>query len=48
MEAYKASDISTGNKIMLDSKNMWEASIAGCGEIADYMAEMSKRFEDLH
>ena len=48
MEAYKASDIATGNKIMLDTKNMWEAAIAGCGEIADYMAEMSKRFKDLH
>ena len=47
MEAYIAGDSKTGDKKMKDSKKLWDTAMAGCGQIAVAMGDVSKKFEDM-
>ena len=46
--AYEYGNIARGDKIMSDSKNLWDIGLAGCGDITVKISEISKKFKDLH
>ena len=47
MEAYISGDSQTGDKKMKESKALWDTAMAGCGEIAKKMGEISDKFDEI-
>ena len=47
MEAFIAGNSETGNKKMKESKPLWNTAMAGCGEIAKKMSEISDKMDRI-
>ena len=47
MEAYIAGDSKTGDKLMKESKLLWDTALAGCGEIAKRMSYLSDEMDKI-
>ena len=47
MEAYIAGDSKTGDKLMKESKPLWDTALAGCGEIAKRMSYLSGEMDKI-
>ena len=42
-----AADSKTGDKIMKESKALWNTALAGCGEIAQKMSDISNKMDEI-
>ena len=47
MEAYIAGDKKTGDEKMEETKTLYTTAMAGCGQIAESMGAIAKRFDDI-
>ena len=47
MEAYIAGDQKIGDEMMEETKALYATAMAGCGQIAESMGAIAKRFDDI-